>query len=327
MNMDILYPTHPPSPPMLRAPAADNDAAAAAAAVVPGSHVVTVPNTRQKSCNACVAGKRRCDKKEPSCSRCLVKKSPCVYRRRVPARRDGSESDSDSGSTPASAGAGAGAAASVSPPVSAPVDVSATTVAPENTLLNHGHGAATPLNDGSNMLALRMHHQQHQQHSLFSAMDMPLDDMDVNASPSAFSHELSLIGASDSYHSSSSSSSSSSASSSSGSPPNSTLPFPAGLTFDENIIDFNMLDVYPNFTTLQAESDAWLSQCHDFPDLPALEARQMMLKAEPCEVAIEQANNCVRRQYPWLDPLLLQPCAAGGGGGNLFHGNGDNRFF
>lgn len=54
--------------------------------------------SRQKSCNACVRGKRRCDKRTPQCSRCWAKSLDCVYQKLPP---------------------GAGAAASVSEPRSA----------------------------------------------------------------------------------------------------------------------------------------------------------------------------------------------------------------
>ncbi|KAH8174034.1 fungal zn(2)-Cys(6) binuclear cluster domain-containing protein [Sarocladium implicatum] len=40
--------------------------------------------TRQKSCNACVRGKRRCDKKAPKCTRCSSKGLDCVYARVPP---------------------------------------------------------------------------------------------------------------------------------------------------------------------------------------------------------------------------------------------------
>lgn len=37
--------------------------------------------TRQKSCNACVRGKRRCDKTTPSCTRCAAKGLDCIYQK------------------------------------------------------------------------------------------------------------------------------------------------------------------------------------------------------------------------------------------------------
>ncbi|KAM0343334.1 hypothetical protein ACHAPU_008655 [Fusarium lateritium] len=40
--------------------------------------------TRQKSCNACVRGKRKCDKKTPHCTRCAAKGLDCVYQRLPP---------------------------------------------------------------------------------------------------------------------------------------------------------------------------------------------------------------------------------------------------
>jgi hypothetical protein len=38
---------------------------------------------RQKSCDACVKGKRRCDKRHPVCSRCEEKKIRCIYAKRT----------------------------------------------------------------------------------------------------------------------------------------------------------------------------------------------------------------------------------------------------
>ncbi|KAI0103716.1 hypothetical protein GGR51DRAFT_561648 [Nemania sp. FL0031] len=35
--------------------------------------------SRQKSCNACVRSKRRCDKRKPACSRCVKQRWTCVY--------------------------------------------------------------------------------------------------------------------------------------------------------------------------------------------------------------------------------------------------------
>ncbi len=39
--------------------------------------------SRQKSCHACVKGKRGCDKRRPVCSRCQEKKIPCIYAKRT----------------------------------------------------------------------------------------------------------------------------------------------------------------------------------------------------------------------------------------------------
>ena len=39
--------------------------------------------SRQKSCNACVRGKRRCDKTKPRCNRCADKGLECVYQKRT----------------------------------------------------------------------------------------------------------------------------------------------------------------------------------------------------------------------------------------------------
>lgn len=39
--------------------------------------------SRQKSCHACVKGKRGCDKQQPACSRCQEKNIQCVYAKRT----------------------------------------------------------------------------------------------------------------------------------------------------------------------------------------------------------------------------------------------------
>lgn len=46
--------------------------------------------SRQKSCNACVRGKRKCDKRTPKCTRCAVKGLDCVYQR-TPSGASGSQ--------------------------------------------------------------------------------------------------------------------------------------------------------------------------------------------------------------------------------------------
>ena len=44
-----------------------------------------VSASRQKSCNACVRGKRRCDKRTPNCTRCAARGLDCVYQRLPPS--------------------------------------------------------------------------------------------------------------------------------------------------------------------------------------------------------------------------------------------------
>ncbi|KAJ0312039.1 uncharacterized protein N0V96_004108 [Colletotrichum fioriniae] len=46
--------------------------------------------SRQKSCNACVRSKRRCDKRTPRCTRCNEKNFSCVYQNLPPASANGS---------------------------------------------------------------------------------------------------------------------------------------------------------------------------------------------------------------------------------------------
>ncbi|KAK3330453.1 hypothetical protein B0H66DRAFT_468993 [Apodospora peruviana] len=58
--------------------------------------------TRQKSCNACVRSKRKCDKRAPVCSRCAERNEVCVYKRR---RRGEYHDDNLNPAVPASASA------------------------------------------------------------------------------------------------------------------------------------------------------------------------------------------------------------------------------
>ncbi|OAA64892.1 C6 zinc finger domain protein [Cordyceps fumosorosea ARSEF 2679] len=46
-------------------------------------------SSRQKSCNACVRGKRRCDKRTPRCTRCAAKGLECVYHKMPPSAAQG----------------------------------------------------------------------------------------------------------------------------------------------------------------------------------------------------------------------------------------------
>lgn len=59
--------------------------------------------SRQKSCNACVRGKRRCDKRTPQCSRCLAKGLGCVYQKLPPGASAACNNEQSSSSTGASA--------------------------------------------------------------------------------------------------------------------------------------------------------------------------------------------------------------------------------
>lgn len=49
---------------------------------IPPAEASSGPASRQKSCNACVRSKRKCDKQAPTCSRCAERDEPCVYKRR-----------------------------------------------------------------------------------------------------------------------------------------------------------------------------------------------------------------------------------------------------
>jgi hypothetical protein len=61
---------------------------------LPGLRSVSRPaaapasSSKQKSCNACVRSKRRCDKRTPRCSRCVSKGMLCVYGGRADLRGD-----------------------------------------------------------------------------------------------------------------------------------------------------------------------------------------------------------------------------------------------
>ncbi|KAK0628506.1 hypothetical protein B0T17DRAFT_614411 [Bombardia bombarda] len=52
------------------------------AASTAGSAEVAAAASRQKSCNACVKSKRRCDKRAPVCTRCAERREICVYAKR-----------------------------------------------------------------------------------------------------------------------------------------------------------------------------------------------------------------------------------------------------
>ncbi|KAI0908255.1 hypothetical protein F4823DRAFT_625739 [Ustulina deusta] len=49
----------------------------------------STPASRQKNCNNCVQAKRRCDRRTPICSRCVEKKTTCVYSKSKTAHRSG----------------------------------------------------------------------------------------------------------------------------------------------------------------------------------------------------------------------------------------------
>jgi hypothetical protein len=53
---------------------------------------VAAAASRQKSCNACVRSKRRCDKRTPKCTRCAEKNYACVYQN-VPSTSTGAAAD------------------------------------------------------------------------------------------------------------------------------------------------------------------------------------------------------------------------------------------
>ncbi|KAI1330968.1 hypothetical protein F5Y16DRAFT_320686 [Xylariaceae sp. FL0255] len=58
-----------------------------------------IPASRQKNCYACVQAKRRCDRRTPICSRCIEKKTTCVYTKKRPVSQIG-RSDIGSDSQP-----------------------------------------------------------------------------------------------------------------------------------------------------------------------------------------------------------------------------------
>jgi hypothetical protein len=283
MDTEVLFPPpQTPSPGLTRTPTVNLNA----------SRTITVPNTRQKSCDACVHGKRGCDKKQPQCSRCVARKIPCVYRRRrLPRVTADSAPDSVVSSEPDS-----------EPSQSA----SLTTDVFEGEKEDGQEDT-----DADNILVLPMHDSRS---SIFSSV---IDiDLDLDVDPSAFgSQELSLISrrtsnqsssmssftASTPSSSSSPSSSSPSSSSSSSTPHQQSLPSP-DLGFDEAMLDYSILDMMPGLGDTPSDSDLWLAQCHDFPDLPALEAQRRMLETElPPECITEQVVSCPGNEFvqPW----------------------------
>ncbi|KAI1614674.1 hypothetical protein EDD36DRAFT_234543 [Exophiala viscosa] len=44
----------------------------------------SLPKRKQKNCDNCVSGKRRCDRRKPVCSRCAHKRVSCIYGRNIP---------------------------------------------------------------------------------------------------------------------------------------------------------------------------------------------------------------------------------------------------
>lgn len=56
--------------------------------------------SRQKSCNACVRGKRRCDKRTPRCTRCAAKSLDCVYQKLPSGGTPGGGANVEAGSVP-----------------------------------------------------------------------------------------------------------------------------------------------------------------------------------------------------------------------------------
>ncbi|KAI0136663.1 hypothetical protein BJ170DRAFT_24376 [Xylariales sp. AK1849] len=59
--------------------------------------------SRQRSCDECVRGKRRCDKRTPACTRCTKKKFLCIYRGQADMRAfpiDGCPMDLDALAAP-----------------------------------------------------------------------------------------------------------------------------------------------------------------------------------------------------------------------------------
>lgn len=58
----------------------------------------TTAASRQKSCNACVRGKRRCDKIYPKCTRCAAKGLDCVYQKLPPVPASASSPSESSSS-------------------------------------------------------------------------------------------------------------------------------------------------------------------------------------------------------------------------------------
>lgn len=79
--------------------------------------------SRQKSCNACVRGKRRCDKTMPRCTRCAAKGLDCVYQKLPPMPSHSSPSSSASSGAPHAATTSVGAPQDPCPDMSTDFDM------------------------------------------------------------------------------------------------------------------------------------------------------------------------------------------------------------
>ncbi|KOS20564.1 Peroxisome proliferation transcriptional regulator [Escovopsis weberi] len=81
-----------------------------------------VAASRQKSCNTCVRGKRRCDKQTPRCGRCAAKNLDCTYRR--PRQRQAAAPAATAAAAADTAGTAATAAVTPPIPMSMPMPMS-----------------------------------------------------------------------------------------------------------------------------------------------------------------------------------------------------------
>lgn len=100
------------------------------------------PASRQKSCNACVRGKRRCDKTAPRCTRCAAKGLECVYQRVPPGSSPSSVTLAGTSARPSDAGL-ASASAVANPDMSEDFEMGGFDVSDLGSGYNTSHSAAT----------------------------------------------------------------------------------------------------------------------------------------------------------------------------------------
>ncbi|KAK1570275.1 uncharacterized protein LY79DRAFT_527117 [Colletotrichum navitas] len=118
--------------------------------------------SRQKSCNACVRSKRRCDKRTPRCTRCAEKNFSCVYQNMPPASSAAPAAGSGTGAEACmpTANSNPGLATSSSSPSSLPASFAAT--GQNEPLEAMDLGDDDDCMPSFNFNTLDAHHPQHQ---------------------------------------------------------------------------------------------------------------------------------------------------------------------
>ncbi|KAK1497445.1 hypothetical protein CTAM01_07715 [Colletotrichum tamarilloi] len=117
--------------------------------------------SRQKSCNACVRSKRRCDKRTPRCTRCSEKNFSCVYQNLPPASANGNGNGGSGGVGVGSLGGRGDSSSSAGGMISNPDD----TLQAMDIEENCGNiNDDLPPFDFNTLTDHHLQHQQHQQH-------------------------------------------------------------------------------------------------------------------------------------------------------------------